>query len=95
MKIDGVIKNPLQLPKVEIEKENQAGFSDVLKNALNQVNDLQVQSRELDELLAMGKAESLHEVTVAAEKASIALQFTIEIKNKIIDAYKEITRMQI
>lgn len=94
MKIESVIKNPLQQIKPK-EESAAKGFGQVLKNALDEVNALQVKSRELDDLLAMGKAESLHEVSIASEKAYIALQFTIEVKNKIIDAYKEITRMQI
>lgn len=95
MKIDSIVKNPVQIKTDNIKEANNTKFKDVLKNALDNTNDLQLKSRELDNLLAMGKAENLHEVTIAAEKASLALQFTIEVKNKLIDAYKEISRMQV
>lgn len=70
-------------------------FADFLNNALSEVNKLQLESESLNEAFAMGKIDNLHQVTIAAEKADIALQFTMQIRNKILDAYQEIMRMQV
>ncbi len=78
---------------VNNEKDNQ--FSSILKNALDQVNKLQIQSDEYKELLATGDIDNLHDITIAAEKANISLQLTLSIRNKLVEAYQEIMRMQV
>ena len=70
-------------------------FSDFLNNAISDVNKLQVESEELNEAFAMGKNDNIHQVMIAAEKADMALQFTIQIRNKVLEAYQEIIRMPV
>ncbi|HOP91763.1 MAG TPA: flagellar hook-basal body complex protein FliE [Acetivibrio thermocellus] len=70
-------------------------FSDYLKNAIKQVDELEKQSKAVAEDFAAGKTDNIHEVMIAAQKADIAIQFTLQIRNKILDAYNEIMRMQI
>lgn len=70
-------------------------FSDFLNNAISDVNKLQLESEELNEAFAMGKNDNIHQVMIAAEKADMALQFTIQIRNKVLEAYQEIIRMPV
>lgn len=70
-------------------------FSNVLKNALNDVNDMQIKSTEQKNLLALGEIDNLHDLSIISEKAEIALQVTMSMKNKLVEAYKEIMRIQI
>lgn len=76
------------------EKEQGASFADLLKSALAEVNRLQQEAEEASLRLATGEAE-LHQVMIAAEKANISLQLTLAIRNKLLDAYHEIMRMQV
>lgn len=75
--------------------ENKTAFNDFLKNALDEVNQLQTESESYTKLLALGQVENIHDVTIASDKAKIALQMTLAIRNKVVDAYKEIMRMQV
>jgi len=59
------------------------------------VDELEKQSKAVAEDFAAGKTDNIHEVMIAAQKADIAIQFTLQIRNKILDAYNEIMRMQI
>jgi len=70
-------------------------FSDFLKNELDKANALIIQSDKLSEDFAAGKTDNIHQVLVAVEKADIALQLTLQIRNKLMDAYNEIMRMQL
>ncbi|MDF2524550.1 MAG: flagellar hook-basal body complex protein FliE [Clostridiales bacterium] len=70
-------------------------FGSYLKDALGKVNNLQLESEQIGNDFAVGKTDNIHQVMIAAEKADIALQFTMQIRNKILDAYSEIMRMQI
>lgn len=78
-------------------KDNPKGtsFADFLNNAVSQVNDLQLQSENLNTAFAAGKTDNIHQVMIAAEKAEIALQFTVQVRNKILEAYQEIMRMPV
>lgn len=77
------------------DKNDNISFTEVLKNALDKVNQMQLQSDEYNKLLVTGEVDNLHDVSIASEKAYVALQITLSIRNKILEAYKEIMRMQI
>lgn len=92
--------NAVSTPLNEVNKISDTGsgsvsFADMLKTAINNVNDLQINSDNLTNELAAGKTDNIHEVMIAGEKADLALQFTMQIRNKVLDAYTEIMRMQI
>ncbi len=70
-------------------------FSDYFKQALDNTNSLLISAQNLADDFAAGKTDNIHQVVLAAEKADVALQFTLQIRNKIMDAYSEIMRMQI
>ncbi|MDP2872508.1 MAG: flagellar hook-basal body complex protein FliE [Bacillota bacterium] len=70
-------------------------FQNSLTQALRQVNELQLQAEDLAQALAAGQAQDLHQVMLAAEKANLSLQFTLQIRNKVIEAYQEIMRIQV
>lgn len=75
--------------------EAQQNFGDYLKNAINEVNTAQTQSDVLTEKLVNGEQVELHDVMIAAQKASIALNATMEVRNKVVEAYQEIIRMPV
>ncbi|HWR56067.1 MAG TPA: flagellar hook-basal body complex protein FliE [Negativicutes bacterium] len=73
----------------------EQNFSAVFKNALQEVNKLQFEADAASQKLVTGKVDDIAPVVIAAEKASIALQLTVQVRNKIIDAYNEVMRMQV
>ncbi len=66
-------------------------FSDLV----SKVNDLQNQSDQAIQTLASGENKNLHEVMISMEKASISFQFMSQVRNKAIEAYQEVMRMQV
>jgi flagellar hook-basal body complex protein FliE len=76
-------------------KSEGVSFAEYLNSAVSDVNKLQLESERLNEALAMGKTDNIHQVMIASEKAEIALQFTVQLRNKILDAYSEIMRMPV
>ncbi|GGF11077.1 hypothetical protein GCM10010954_07110 [Halobacillus andaensis] len=81
--------------KLNSPAEAHSQFADHLKTAVENVNNANKASDDLTKALANGEVDDLHEVMVASEKASITTQTSIEIRNKVVDAYKEIMRMQV
>lgn len=70
-------------------------FGDMLNNALKQVENDVKGAQELSEKLSTGEVKDLHQVMVAMEKANLGLQLTVQIRNKVVEAYQEIMRMQV
>lgn len=70
-------------------------FADSLKQAVHSVDSLQKDADVKMQELATGKSQNIHETMIAAEKADIALKLMVQVRNKIIDAYQEIMRMQV
>lgn len=70
-------------------------FSQFLTEALQQVDALQKNADVASVGLATGQVQDLHTAMVALEKANLSLSMTVEVRNKVLDAYHEITRMQI
>lgn len=75
--------------------ESQQKFGNFLKDAIQDVNASQVQSDVMTEKLVRGEDVDLHNVMITAQKASIALNATMEVRNKMIEAYQEVMRMPV
>ncbi len=89
---------PLGWQKAAEQKPAQsegAGFADMLKRTLTEVNGLQVKADAAATNLVMGEAVDVHQVMIAVEQAKLSMQMTVQIRNKLIEAYQEVSRMQI
>ncbi|HWR40400.1 MAG TPA: flagellar hook-basal body complex protein FliE [Patescibacteria group bacterium] len=98
---------PLQMTPVKavVQVGNIAGdiaanppeksFGAFLTDALGQVNQLQNDSRQASVNLATGKLNDISEVAIISEKASLALQMTMQVRNKVVESYQEVMRMQV
>ena len=96
MRIDGIGSQFRPAPVIEQPAETGGtSFADSIKEAISKVNDLQTEADQLANRLAAGDAVEIHQAMIAMQKASTALQFTIQVRNKIIEAYQEIMRLQV
>lgn len=81
-----------------VDKEQKTAFGEIFDAAMGVVketNSLQKVADQKSLDFALGKSDNIHEVMMAQEQASIALQFTVQLRNSLLDAYNEIMRMQI
>lgn len=91
------IQNPVS-PAPGGTTEAQTGpnpFMARLADAVREVNQVQQEGSAQAEKLATGQADNLQEVVLAVEKADLALQLTVQVTQKAVDAYREISRMQV
>jgi flagellar hook-basal body complex protein FliE len=93
------VTNPLNIQK-PIEStatpyEAQKSFSSFLKDSIEKVNQTQIESDKMTEKLALGQDVDLHQVMIASQKASVTMQLTLEVRNKAVEAYQEMMRMQV
>ena len=69
-------------------------FSKFLNDALSQVDALQTKADVASQQLAMGQVQDISEVMVALEKASLSMSLTVSVRDKMLDAYNQVMRMQ-
>ncbi len=79
----------------EVEKKEDGSFAEVLKESLDEVNDLQKKGEEAMSDIATGQVKDLHQAALAINKAETSMKLMLEVRNKAINAYKELLRTQI
>jgi flagellar hook-basal body complex protein FliE len=79
---------------VQVTGESNNSFGDTLTRALNEVSDARDRSSELTKRFANGENVELHQVMAASEEAGIALDLVIELRNKVVEAYRSVIAMQ-
>lgn len=75
--------------------QGSGSFSEMLGKALDTVNNMEMDASHAAERMAAGLEPDIHSVMIASEKASLAFQLTAQVRNKILDAYQEVMRMQV
>jgi len=71
------------------------GFGDMLRDSIDKVNEAQVQADHSIKELAAGRTKNIHETMLEIEKADTSLKLMMQVRNKVLDAYKEVMRMQV
>ena len=72
-----------------------ASFGDVLKDSLSQVNALQQEADGAIRSLATGGTSTLHDTMLALQQAELSFKLMMQVRNKIVEAYQEVLRMQV
>lgn len=85
----------LQPPAAESERAPYADFGAMLREVIGQVNEAQQHSAELAQRFARGEPVDEQTLILAMERASLAFQLTLQVRNKVLEAYQEIMRLQI
>jgi flagellar hook-basal body complex protein FliE len=94
----GIGPDGLKVPGANRAETAENGFAGLLKpfqEHLSEVNKLQHDSSKLANEAALGGDVDLHDVMIASEKASVAMQLTMAIRNKLVEGYQEVMRMQV
>lgn len=92
----GIMGGAATSPISGVKSEPGGGsFADMLGGLVNDVNGLQATAGELKTELIAGEAPDLHQIMIASEKAGVAMELLIEVRNKIIEAYDQLMRMPV
>ena len=87
--------NGMQAPEPAAGGAKPVEFLNVLSESLSQVNQNQVQADTAMKELVAGRSKNIHETMLTIERADASLKMMMQVRNKILDAYKEIMRMQV
>jgi|LSQX01.2.fsa_nt_gb flagellar hook-basal body complex protein FliE len=85
----------LPIPSREMNNSEVQSFGSMVQEKLEEVNTLQKEADRLTESFMSGEQVEVHQILIAMEKAELTLRETMEIRNKFIEAYKQVSNMQI
>ena len=90
-----ITKSPFQIQNPPRPKATGGhSFSETLKSFYSQVNDQINEADQKTQEFATGKQNDLHEIMIATEKANISFRLLLQIRNKLLEGFQEIMRMQ-
>lgn len=90
--------NQVNIQKLNDNKEKNGNFDAIFKNAvknsIEEVNDIQKDGEKALSDIATGQVKDLHQAAIAINKAATSMKFMLEVRNKAVNAYKEILKTQ-
>jgi len=89
--LGGTVPSSTQIGGTEGPK---SGFGTTLRTAINQMDQLSQDSEGQVTQLLQGDRQDIHNVMIAVEKADVAFQLMMQVRNKIVNAYEEVSKMQ-
>lgn len=90
-----VKKSGIEVSDTKSSGASEKTFANMLENSIEKVNELQVHADKAIKELVAGRTKNVHETMLAVERADLSLKLMMQVRNKIIDAYREIMRMQV
>ncbi|WP_050607008.1 flagellar hook-basal body complex protein FliE [Clostridium niameyense] len=79
----------------DLNKNLNSGFSEIIKGKLNEVNNAQIKANESTEAFIKGDEKNIHNVMLNAEEAKMSMELAVQVRNKLVEAYQELNRMQL
>jgi flagellar hook-basal body complex protein FliE len=88
---------PIRTPALAGEQgaAGAAGFEKVLSEAIHRVETFRLNSEQSVDRFLSGEGEDLHKVALATQQAELAFELFLQVKNKVVQAYQEVMRMQV
>lgn len=90
-----VLDNFAPTETAKVQKGGTSSFSEILKDSISKVSELEKEASEQTEKLVKMENQDVHNTMISAQKADLTFQMMMQIRNKIIDAYQEIMKIQV
>lgn len=107
MNLNGIYRDYL-IANIEASKANKTStsslddidtdkidFENIVSNQLRKVNDKQLEADKMTAGMISGEVDDLHEVMIATEEARLSLELAVQLRNKCVEAFKELSNMQL
>ncbi len=93
--LNRILGKPEKLGRTNDSQENKASFGEVIRDFLHAVNNSQIEADEKIKEVVQGNSSNLIEAMTTLEESSLSFQLMLEIRNKLLESYQEINRIQI
>lgn len=79
----------------DVKQDKRISFREIMNNEIEKVNNQQIKADELTKGFITGEVEDLHSVLIATEEARLSLELAVQVRNKVIEGFREINNMQL
>lgn len=93
--VENVNANKLTTGKLNDIASEKIDFENIVSDQLRKVNDKQLEADRMTMGMISGEIDDLHEVMVATEEARLSLELAVQLRNKCVEAFKELSNMQL
>jgi flagellar hook-basal body complex protein FliE len=93
--VEGISIQGLDMPERGVNEAAGPGFAQMIGNQLGQIDGSIQQADAAARAMAAGNDVPVHDVMIAMEQAHLKLQFAVEVRNRVLDAYQNLTNMQV
>lgn len=87
--------NNVSISNKDMNNENSTSFSKVIGDVVNNVNDKQIESNNMIDSFIKGEDVTMHDVMLSMQESQMSMQLLIEMRNKMVEAYQEINKVQL
>ena len=91
--LEAVARNQVIQP--EIKAEQNQSFGNLMQQAVNQVNETQMQAADLSQAFELGDKVDLSQVMIAVQKSRVSFEALTQVRNKLLSAYQEVMNMSV
>jgi flagellar hook-basal body complex protein FliE len=95
LKLNGMPGDEGMSRRRHLKTQGDESFGDMLKDAVNSVDAASKDADQKVEDLVAGRTDNVHEVTIAMQKAQLSFELMTQIRNKVVETYRELSRMPI
>lgn len=96
MNINGIgINNLAKVTGTGSSSNTGESFKEIIGNQIDKLNESQINADQMTEAFIKGEVDDLHAVMIATEEARLSLDLALQVRNKVVEAYKEINNMQL
>jgi len=88
-----IISTPIAPPEVGPQKDS--GFGAILQDAVHEVNQFHDNASKSVENFLSGEGDDLHKTIMATQRADLSMELFLQVRNKVVQAYQEVMRMQV
>src|SRR5215831_19343295 len=88
-----IVTTPIATPEVGPKKDG--GFGAILQDAIHQVNQFHQDASKSVENFLSGEGDDLHKTIMATQRADLSMELFLQVRNKVVQAYQEVMRMQV
>ena len=88
------VQQSAQAGHINVSQQQPSSFTETLNDSLKKVNDLETEKRHMITSFASGETQNVHELMITLQKAGLAMNMTAAVRNKVLEAYKELSRVQ-
>lgn len=93
--ISSIVNGAQQIGKVNSTQQSDTSFSNILSQAIDNVEETEAQAEAANNGLLTGETTDIHSALIASQKAEIAVSLAVEVRNRVLEAYNNVMNMQV